>query len=125
MRVLVCGGRYFDSAEAFNWLEANAHDLVAEMMGKRAGVEIDTVIHGGATGADEGADQWARSEGMKVLAFPADWKKHGRAAGPIRNQRMIDEGRPDAVIAFHGGRGTADMIRRAEIAGLRVLRVVS
>ena len=53
----------------------------------------------------------------------ADWAKHGRKAGPIRNQRMIDEGRPDLVVAFPGGTGTADMVERARVAGIRVIEI--
>ena len=56
--------------------------------------------------------------------FPADWIRHGRAAGPIRNEQMLREGCPDLVVAFHDdpglGRGTADMVRRALAAGVPV-----
>jgi len=57
-----------------------------------------------------------------VTTFDADWKL-GKKAGPLRNQRMIDEGRPDLVVAFPGGKGTADMVRRAEAAGVKVLKI--
>jgi hypothetical protein len=57
---------------------------------------------------------------VPIDVYVAQWKKHGRAAGPIRNQRMLDKGKPDLVVAFPGGRGTADMIRRAERAGVPV-----
>jgi hypothetical protein len=60
---------------------------------------------------------------VPIDVYVAQWKKHGRAAGPIRNQRMLDEGKPDLVVAFPGGRGTADMIRRAERAGVPVQQV--
>ena len=53
-----------------------------------------------------------------IELFPADWKVRGRAAGHIRNQQMLDEGRPHLVVAFPGGRGTADMVRRARAAGI-------
>ncbi|WP_245576775.1 SLOG family protein [Kaistia adipata] len=82
--------------------------------------EVSEVISGMATGADTLAAEWAERFGFPLRKFPADWKAHGRAAGPIRNQRMIDEGRPDLVIAFPGGRGTADMVRRAKAAGIEV-----
>ena len=51
------------------------------------------------------------------MEMPADWTKHGKAAGPIRNQKMLDEC-PDLVVAFPGGKGTADMVRRAMKAGI-------
>jgi hypothetical protein len=115
MRVIVCGGRDCHEADVFNWLEQYA----AAELGER----ITMVIHGGASGADTGGLKWAVSEdGCSSRCFEANWRKHGKAAGPIRNQQMIDEGRPDAVIAFPGGRGTADMVRRAEAAGLRIVR---
>jgi hypothetical protein len=123
MRVLVCGGRDYSSTDAWNWLEHNAKDEIAFATGCTSPLQLSALIHGGARGADEGASQWGHSENMKVLAFLADWKKHGKAAGPIRNQKMIDEGNPDVVIAFPGGRGTADMVRRAHSAGIRVIEV--
>lgn len=59
--------------------------------------------------------------------YPADWKTHGRAAGFIRNQQMLDEGRPDIVVAFKDGfdrslarGGTEDMVRRSKAAGVPV-----
>lgn len=53
----------------------------------------------------------------------ADWDGLGRKAGPIRNQRMLDEGKPDLVVAFPGDKGTADMVRRARTASLEVLEI--
>jgi hypothetical protein len=84
----------------------------------------DTVIiSGAATGADTAAIDWAVVNWCQFLEFPADWKKLGPSAGPIRNQRMIDEGKPDLVLAFPGGTGTADMVRRAKAAGIKVREV--
>lgn len=110
-RVLVCGGRDYAGAA-----------YVAEMLNAldRVG-SISEVIHGGAPGADRLANNWACERGIFVRDFPADWKAHGKAAGPIRNQRMIDEAKPDYVVAFPGGKGTADMVRRAEAAGIHVV----
>jgi hypothetical protein len=83
---------------------------------------ISEIIHGGAKGADLFAGKWATMNGIKETAVPADWNKHGRAAGPIRNQLML-EMKPDGVVAFPGGRGTADMANRAEKSGIKVMRV--
>lgn len=109
MKVLVCGGRDFKS-----WLYV---ETVLDHIDKRRW--IDTVIVGGATGADALAEEWARDRGKTVIVFPANWKKHGHRAGPIRNQQMIDQ-KPDLVIAFRGGRGTDDTVRRARLAGIEV-----
>ena len=82
---------------------------------------VTIIISGCARGADTLGIEWAEARGIEVGRFPADWDTHGRAAGPIRNQRMLDEGKPDLVVAFPGGRGTADMVRRARARG-RVAR---
>lgn len=122
MRVLVCGGRSFTGKallwrtlnSVFPWYKPDAHGNT---------LPAGTLIHGACpTGADALADEYAVVNWLGIDEYPANWKQHGRAAGPIRNQRMIDEGRPDVVVAFAGGRGTADMIRRAEEAGVRVIR---
>jgi predicted Rossmann-fold nucleotide-binding protein len=121
MRAIVCGGRDADPHEVCNWLEQFGHQDAAEALSRSSRTRITTLIHGGARGADEGAAQWGESEGLRVIAYPADWKKHGKAAGPIRNARMIAEGRPDVVIAFPGGRGTADMVRQSSAARIPVV----
>jgi hypothetical protein len=114
-RVLVCGGRdYADTDRVWSVLD----DLLVRG-------ELDEIIHGGADGADRLADNWAFARRIPVRMFPADWKQHGTAAGPIRNQQMIDEGKPALVIGFPGGRGTADMVRRARDAGVRVMEITA
>jgi len=113
MRVLVCGGRdYADSGRLFLELDA-----------LRLSRGITVVISGCARGADTFGIEWAEVRGIEVARFPADWEKHRRAAGPIRNQQMLDEGKPDLVIAFPGGRGTADMVRRATAAGIETIQL--
>lgn len=122
MRVLVCGGRDYDSNKACAWLQEHAIRRIESVM-RLKDVRIAAVIHGAARGADEGGRLWGVSLGTDVLGFPADWETHGRAAGPIRNQQMIELGKPDLVIAFPGGRGTANMVRQAEAACIPVIRV--
>lgn len=113
MRLLVCGGRdYRDQIRAWAALD--------RLLAKRP---IEVLIHGGATGADTLADEWAQARGIqrRVFAVTRDqWRELGRIAGPLRNSKMLREGEPDGVVAFPGGRGTADMIRQAESWGLRV-----
>lgn len=114
MRVLVCGGRDFADVDAVN----------RELDRIHARTPISCIIEGGARGADYLASRWsARNDISEHARFPADWTLHGKRAGPIRNQRMIDQGKPDLVVAFPGGSGTADMITRAKLAGLRVVVV--
>jgi hypothetical protein len=107
-RVLVCGGRDFADAEWMSRVLGAFHKALP----------IEVIIHGDARGADRMAGQWAKRQGIPVEVYPADWQRHGRAAGAIRNQQMLDEGKPDHVFAFAGGRGTADMLRRAKAANL-------
>jgi hypothetical protein len=81
---------------------------------------IREVVSGGAFGADAGGESWAKKRGIPIKRFPADWKTHGRAAGPIRNRQMAEYA--DAVVLFPGGRGTGSMRREAERQGLRIFR---
>jgi hypothetical protein len=107
VRVLVCGGRNYTDQEGIR----------AAILALPATTNV--VVHGGAPGADSWAGYIAGMLGIPVEVHPADWARHGRAAGPIRNQEMLDSG-IDLVVAFRGGVGTADMIRRAEKAGIEV-----
>ena len=114
MKVLVCGGRDFSDIR----LLYQTLDALHATEGP-----IEYVIHGCARGADSLAHDWALTRRVAVAMYPAQWNRDGKAAGPIRNQKMLDEGKPDLVIAFPGGRGTADMARRAEAAGVKVRRI--
>lgn len=110
LRILVCGGRdYRDQEAVYRALDA--------VHAKRV---VSCIIAGAASGADHLAYNWAKDRGVEVLEFPADWKTYGKAAGPIRNQQMLDEGQPDGVVAFPGGRGTNGMVDLAIKAGIRV-----
>jgi hypothetical protein len=60
---------------------------------------------------------------VSVECFPAEWDKRGRIAGPVRNALMLDVGKPDLVVVFPGGRGTADCVRQARAAGVQVIEV--
>ena len=108
MTILVCGGRTYRN-----------HRHVSKILGAIDGISL--VIQGGADGADACARAWAAEQGIPCRTYEAGWTAYGRAAGPIRNQRMLDEGRPDLVVAFPGARGTLDMVQRAINAGVRVI----
>jgi YspA, cpYpsA-related SLOG family len=85
-----------------------------------------TVIQGGAPGADALAQRWAYirapRQQITLVTMPADWERHGKAAGPIRNAKMLEE-KPDLVLAFPGGKGTADLVRKAEKAKVEIRKV--
>lgn len=110
-RVLVCGGRDYADRDtlyaALDRLHAEHHFVV--------------VIAGGARGADTLAAEWARKRGVACEVYMAEWDRLGRKAGPIRNQRMLDEGRPDLVVAFPGRTGTAGMMALAHKAAVPVI----
>lgn len=111
MRVIVCGSRTWTDREAMNdrLIELLEHDDL-------------TIIEGGARGADLLASRWAHHAGVPCEEYPADWERHGRSAGPIRNRKMLDTG-ADLVIAFRSAgksRGTDDMIRESKRRGIPV-----
>lgn len=101
-RVIVCGGReYANQAavwESLDILYAEHPDLV--------------VVQGGARGADKLARDWAHSNSVPLVTYEANWKEAGKRAGPQRNHKMLSEG-AQLVVAFPGGRGTEDMVKRA------------
>ena len=110
MRVIVCGSRTFADQRI--------------MRAVLDGLNPDVVIQGGARGADTFAGRWADDRGAGHIPCPADWETHGKAAGTIRNQQMLNNNRPvDLVVAFVDkplaeSRGTADMVRRARKANV-------
>ncbi len=111
MRLVVAGSRTFtDQARLFAELDRLA--LVRT---------ITAIISGCAAGADQLGELWAAARRVPVVRFPAEWRKHGRAAGILRNQRMTCAA--DAADIFFGPgpcRGSRDMARRARAAGLPV-----
>jgi len=116
MRVLVCGGRDFDDA-----------GLMISVLDRLHTEKFFTVlIHGNARGADKIADAWASCRGIPREPYEVPqgkWDEIGKKAAPLRNQRMLDEGKPDLVVAFPGSGGTKDMVRRAVKAGVSVHEV--
>ena len=116
IKVVVTGGRYFDDAV----LVATVLKRIATSRG------ISMLGHGDATGLDTLAKRYCESAGILTRAFPvtsADWGVHGKKAGPRRNKAMLTEIKPDCVIAFPGGRGTANCVQIARDLGMVVIRV--
>lgn len=118
--VLVCGDRYWTAYSAIMdelaWLNIESISAIR-------------VIHGDCKGADKLAEKAAKELGFEFKAYPAKWSKYGNAAGPIRNQQMLDEGKPDLVVAFHDNieesKGTKDMLQRAKDCGVEHVLVSS
>lgn len=147
MRMLVFGGRDFGWPKDFyaseeerikDWEERCLPDreLFFEHMkkwndiytepydpcGKSAKHRME-IISGMAPGADSLAVLFAKGYNLKLHEYPADWKRYKGGAGPIRNQQMIDQGKPDRAIGFPGGSGTADMLKRLKLEGIPVEEV--
>lgn len=116
MRVLVCGSRNWHNKEVM-YRELDALLASGDLSATPSKYDSTCLIHGACRGADLMAAKWAELHGVRTLAFPADWHKYGRAAGPVRNQKMLDDAMPELVIAFHEdieqSKGTKDMLARA------------
>jgi hypothetical protein len=97
-RLLVCGGRTYADRERLYYVLDAYH--------KKFGISV--LIHGAARGADSLAAEWAHNRGVDSRSYPANWQLYGRRAGFVRNAQMLEEGKPDDVIAFPGGKGTAN-----------------
>jgi hypothetical protein len=109
MRVLVCGSR--------DWSDKDAIKKELESI-----KNITVLIHGACRGADVLAGEAAKELNIPIKEFIANWNMYGLSAGPKRNQQMLDEGKPDYVLAFHdniaSSKGTKDMISRAIKSGI-------
>lgn len=115
LRVIVCGGCDFsDWAGGLKEL-----DRIDRERGP-----IAMVVHGNASGADSVGATWARTNKRQVWPFPAEWAKYGASAGPRRNKQMLGSG-ATIVIAFPGGKGTRNMVKQAQSAGLEIIHAAS
>lgn len=115
MILLACGGRRYD-----DWAT-----LCATLDRLHAQRPVTRLIHGGAMGADRLAGRWAALHRVPTTVFFAKWNEQGRSAGHIRNARMLNEGKPDVVICFPGGTGTAHMRRISLDAGVLTLSIMT
>lgn len=107
-RIAVTGGRDFADV-----------DMVRKALWHVSFSSDDTLVHGACRGADTLAAEVASRIGTQE-PHPADWKKYGRAAGPIRNREMLSSG-IDMLIAFPGGAGTRNCVMIAEELGIPVV----
>lgn len=110
MRLLVCGGRDF-----------NDYNLLWETLDTFKPA-ITFMILGGARGADQIAEDYAKNTIIDYKVYPADWNTYGKKAGYLRNKQMLEEGKPEYVLAFWDGKskGTANMIKLAQEANVTV-----
>lgn len=113
-RILVCGGRnYKDRAKISQELEHCRQWFDDDFV----------IIAGGANGVDWCAKSWAIDNGYPCIEMIAAWDFYGPGAGVIRNNWMLKYAMPDLVIAFPGGVGTADMVKRAKKANIPIHEV--
>lgn len=109
MKVIVTGGRnYADREKVAAALEA---------------LEPEVIIQGGASGADLLAREWGDKNEVQSFTYFAEWEKHGKAAGPIRNHKMLEANQDAVVLAFPGGSGTKHCKETAIGLGMLVLEV--
>lgn len=113
MRVLVCGGRHYN----------DYYQIERTLNGIHNKTFIKLLIQGGARGADMLAKSWAEWKKVPVKTYHAQWDEEGKGAGHIRNEKMLKEGKPDLVIAFPGGKGTANMVKIAKEAKVKVMMI--
>ncbi len=128
-RILVCGGRnYDDRFNVYRHLDRITFErgwITPEELRDDVGNYLPEVviISGAANGADQCAIDWAVVNWTGLEEYPAQWDKYGKRAGYIRNQQMLDEGKPDLVVAFPGGKGTKMMVDIARKAGVEVVEI--
>lgn len=130
-KILIAGPRDFNNQSyVFSALDMVFSRLIKSPKETRNTLEINTlenveIVEGSATGIDSLAREYAISKDIKYKEFPADWNKHGKAAGPIRNKQMAEYS--DILIAFryvdNPSRGTENMIRQAKENKLKIITV--
>ena len=108
-KVIVAGSRDFDD-----------YGLVCRTLNELFPKRDIEIISGNARGADRLGERYAEDHWLTCMKFPAEWKKYGKCAGPIRNQEMAEYA--DILVAFwdYSSTGTRDMITRAKREGLEV-----
>ena len=111
MKILVCGGRDYQDIETMT-------AILDELNAKQT---ISLVINGDARGADKNSTLWANQRRIPTKLYPAKWNLYGKSAGYKRNLEMLLDSKPDLVVCFPGGKGTAMMKALAEQHKYKVL----
>ncbi|SFT93279.1 Protein of unknown function [Kosakonia arachidis] len=113
MRVLICSGRFY----------ADIHTLTRILDLYTRTQTIDVLIHGGHHALGRAIETWARDKDIHIIRYPANWALHGKYAETRRNLFMLEDSRPDVLLAFPGGEDTAECIKMAQNIGIRVIEV--
>jgi hypothetical protein len=122
---MVTGGRDFeDLGFVFRTMDAVLKERMSfyEIGEPHEHTPRPLIVHGDAKGLDTLVAKWAKNRGHAVLAVPAMWDLLDKKAGILRNQQMLDWMKPDWLVAFPGGTGTMDMVRRATAARVSVIQ---
>ena len=110
---IVCGGRNYKN-----------QTKIAQILSK---LNPNKIVTGAATGADQLAEDWARTTQLNYEGYPAKWRRNGKRGGPMRNAEILHNYKQIkdlcVVVAFPGGRGTSNMIKQAEEFGFDVVEV--
>ena len=115
MKLIIAGGRRYQFTPDDFLKLYKIRTLVSEVVSGHSGLILkDGTIYG----ADLYGEAWAKTYNIPVTPFPANWKKYGNAAGPIRNKQMARYA--DALAIFPGGTGSADMLAQAQIQSLKI-----
>lgn len=112
MRLLVCAGRHFHDSRL----------LESELSRLHAQHPLTVIVHGGHTTLGPAIEAWARANLVHAIRYPANWQHLGKRAEGVRNAFMLDDSRPDGLLALPGGRHTQDLVARAQARGIAVIR---
>jgi len=115
VRVIIAGSRHIPDDMA---------DRVVAAAMTRWGITPTVILSGTAEGVDQAGERWAEARSIPIERYPADWKKHGRAAGPLRNKEMAENADATLVIWDGVSRGSKSMLREAKKRKLAVAEVV-
>ncbi|MCK5016198.1 MAG: DUF2493 domain-containing protein [Candidatus Peribacteraceae bacterium] len=117
IRIIIAGSRSFSD---YNKLSTVCNDALSWLqMAHKKDLKIE-IVSGGANGADQLGERYAKEKGHTLTVFKADWNKYGKSAGYKRNAQMAKYA--DILIAFWDGesKGTKHMINLAEDEELKI-----
>lgn len=113
MRILICSGRFYADTKTVT--------QVLDVYASRQ--NIDVLIHGGHQILGGIIESWAREIDVHLIRYPANWARYGKYAELRRNLFMIEDSRPDLVLVFPGGEDTAECIKMAQRAQIKVVEI--